>query len=165
LKTTSFSQDHIKEHYDNEASHYDQIYLNLGYHDPLQCALLADKHLPKENRDEAEILDMGCGTGLVGAYLKEKGGFTKIVGVDASSGMLSESDKKGVYHELKELFLGTPDTFPDELRNRFSAITAAGILAEGHLGPDVFDEMVLALKHGGYAIFTTRTMYLTKYRY
>lgn len=47
----------------------------------------------------------------------------------------------------------------------YDAITAAGILAEGHLDNAVFDEMLLALKEGGYAIFATRTMYLTKYNY
>ena len=44
-------------------------------------------------------------------------------------------------------------------------ITASGILAEGHLDNKVFDEMLLALKTGGYAIFATRTMYLTQYDY
>ena len=107
---------------------------------------------------------MGCGTGLVGQYLKERG-FTKVVGVDASKGMLDKAEEKKSYSELKELFLGLPDTFPREYHNRFDAITAAGILAEGHLDNKVFDEMLLALKTGGYAIFATRTMYLTQYSY
>jgi len=33
---------------------------------------------------------MGCGTGLVGQYLKERG-FKTIVGVDASKGMLDKA--------------------------------------------------------------------------
>jgi predicted TPR repeat methyltransferase len=103
---------------------------------------------------------MGCGTGLVGQYLKERR-FVNVVGVDASSGMLEKAKDKNSYSELKELFLGLPETFPDEFRNRFDAVTAAGILAEGHLDNKVFDEMLLALKTGGYAIFATRTMYLT----
>ena len=107
---------------------------------------------------------MGCGTGLVGQYLKERG-FVKIVGVDASRGMLDKAQIKGSYTELKELFLGKPDTFPQELRNRFDVITASGILAEGHLDNNVFDEMLLALKTGGITVFATRTMYLTKYDY
>jgi predicted TPR repeat methyltransferase len=79
--------------------------------------------------------------------------------------MLDKAKEKNSYSELKELFLGKPDTFPDEYRNRFDAITAAGILAEGHLDNKVFDEMILALKTGGYAIFATRTMYLDQYSY
>jgi hypothetical protein len=42
----------------------------------------------------------------------------------------------------------------------YDVVTASGILAEGHLSSAVFDEMLLALKEGGYAIFATRTMYL-----
>ena len=103
---------------------------------------------------------MGCGTGLVGQYLKERG-FKTIIGVDASKGMLEKAAVKGSYSDLKELFLGLPDTFPADLHNRFEAVTASGILAEGHLDNKVFDEMLLALKQGGYAIFATRTMYLT----
>jgi len=51
------------------------------------------------------------------------------------------------------------------LRDRFDLITAAAILAEGHLGIELFDEMIHSLKRGGYAIFTTREMYLDKYGY
>ena len=164
LKHTGFSQDHIKEHYDEIADKYDAIYLNAGYYDPLRCAELVQEFVGSENGANAEVLDMGCGTGLAGQYLKEKG-FTKVVGVDASQGMLDVAAQKQAYHELKELFLGQPETFPQDYRNRFEAITAAGILAEGHLGVEVFEEMLLALKKGGIAAFTTRTMYLEKYGY
>ena len=91
--------------------------------------------------------------------MKERG-FLHVVGVDASAGMLEKAKEKESYEELHELFLGRPDTFPKEFHGRFEAITAAGILAEGHLDNNVFDEMLIALKDGGYAIFATRTMYL-----
>ena len=79
--------------------------------------------------------------------------------------MLNLAAEKGAYSELHELFLGKPDTFPEQYHNRFEAITASGILAEGHLDSKVFDEMLLSLKRGGYAIFATRTSYLTSYKY
>ena len=44
-------------------------------------------------------------------------------------------------------------------------MTASGLLAEGHATNDVFDEMLLALKVGGYAIFTSRVEYLTSLNY
>ena len=110
--------------------------------------------------EASTVLDMGCGTGLVGQYLLERG-FKNVVGVDASAGMLERAREKNSYTELHELFLGSPDTFPENLHNRFDVITASGILAEGHLDNKVFDEMLLALKTGGYAVFATRTMYLT----
>jgi predicted TPR repeat methyltransferase len=163
LSHGNFKQENISEHYDELSNHYEDIYLMVGYHDPLKCAELA-KEVFGDQAEEKQIFDMGCGTGLVGQYLKERG-FKHIVGVDASKGMLEKAKEKASYSELKELFLGLPDTFPDEYRNRFDAITAAGILAEGHLDNKVFDEMILALKTGGYAIFATRTMYLEQYSY
>lgn len=66
---------------------------------------------------------------------------------------------------MTELFLGSPDTFPERFHGQYDVVTASGILAEGHLDNKVFDEMLLTLKKGGYAIFSTRTMYLTQYRY
>jgi hypothetical protein len=66
---------------------------------------------------------------------------------------------------LNELFLGKPETFPEKFHNKYDVITASGILAEGHLDNSVFEEMLLALKVGGYACFSTRTMYLTQYKY
>lgn len=107
---------------------------------------------------------MGCGTGLVGQYLSERG-FKHITGVDASIKMLEKAREKGVYSDLVELFLGKPDTFPNQYHNNFDLITASGILAEGHLDTKVFDEMLLALKVGGIAVFATRTMYLSMYGY
>jgi SAM-dependent methyltransferase len=88
-----------------------------------------------------------------------------VFGVDACPGMIEKATAKGSYTELLELFLGKPDTFPIQLHNAFDAITASGILAEGHLDISVFDEMLLALKVGGYAVFATRTMYLKRYGY
>ena len=69
------------------------------------------------------------------------------------------------YSELKLLFLGAPDTFPEDLKDRFTFITASGILADNHLDCSVFEEMMLSLKTGGIACFATRTEYLTKYGY
>ncbi|CAI2379159.1 unnamed protein product [Moneuplotes crassus] len=156
-----FDQDKIKEQYDHLSSNYEDVYLQVGYPDPDKCAEFVENF--EVSKDE-EIFDMGCGTGLVGLKLKEKG-YTNVVGVDASEKMLDQAKEKDSYTDLEELFLGTPDTFPEKYRERFVALTAAGILAEGHLGNEVFDEMVLALKQGGYAIFTTREEYLTKYNY
>lgn len=83
MKKHQFSQEHITEHYDEIAKKYDDIYLNAGYHDHEKCADLAAEHIPEAKRKEVEILDMGCGTGLVGQELKPKG-FSKVVGIDVS---------------------------------------------------------------------------------
>ena len=79
--------------------------------------------------------------------------------------MLEKAGEKGVYSGLEELFLGKPETYPVKLHNCFDAVTASGILAEGHLDVSVFEEMLISLKVGGFAVFATRTMYLSMYGY
>lgn len=162
-KHANFDPNHIADHYNELSSYYEQIYLRAGWHDPLKCAELA-KECCGDGSAHALVFDMGCGTGLVGQYLKERG-FSQIVGVDASAGMLEKAREKGSYSELHELFLGKPDSFPEKFHGKFDVITASGILAEGHLDNSVFEEMLIALKVGGFAVFATRTMYLTQYNY
>ena len=137
--------------------------LGMGHPDPKHCAQFAREY----HSEEATILDMGCGTGLVGEELVKVGFQPKnIWGIDASQGMLDVTSKKNCYGgELIHMFLGQPATFRADLYNKFDVVTAAGILAEGHLMSEVFDEMLHALKQGGHAIFTTRQMYLEKYGY
>jgi 2-polyprenyl-3-methyl-5-hydroxy-6-metoxy-1,4-benzoquinol methylase len=115
-------------------------------------------------KDDVNILDLGCGTGLVGKYLHEKG-YKGVDGIDASQGMLAESKQKEVYSKLHQVFLGKPDTFPQEFHKQYHFITGSGILADNHLDCSVFEEMLLALKDEGVCIFTTRIEYLTKYGY
>ena len=67
-KHAGFKQEKITEHYDELSANYEQIYLKVGWPDPKQCAELINKHFDKvvTNKEDATILDMGCGTGLVG---------------------------------------------------------------------------------------------------
>jgi predicted TPR repeat methyltransferase len=99
------------------------------------------------HKADARILDFGCGTGLVGEELVKAGFDPKnIWGIDASQGMLDVTAKKNCYSDLIHMFLGQPATFREDLFNKFDVVTAAGILAEGHLMSEVFDEMLHALK-------------------
>ena len=67
-KHGNFSQDNIKEHYDELCTNYEAIYLKAGFHDPLKCAELVNEchDLVGKSKEDIEVNDMGCGTGLVG---------------------------------------------------------------------------------------------------
>ena len=155
LKHSNFSQTTIVDHYNELSKNYEGVYLRAGWHDPLKCAELAHETIGNDLAPTVEVIDFGCGTGLVGKYLVERG-FKNVVGIDGSAGMLEKAREKQNYKELHELFLGSPDTYPEMFHNRFDVITASGILAEGHLDNSVFEEMLLTLKKGGYAVFSTR---------
>lgn len=45
LKHGTFSQDTIAEHYNDLSGNYEEIYLTVGYHDPLKCAELTQEFL------------------------------------------------------------------------------------------------------------------------
>ena len=158
-----FEYETIQETYDAVADQYEKIMVTMGHPDPEQCGEMA-LSLLGQDLTQMSALDMGCGTGMVGASLKARG-VAEIIGIDASAGMIEIAKQKGCYDQIIHMFLGKPAIYPSKLRNRFDIITAAAILAEGHLGVEVFDEMVHSLKRGGYAIFTTREMYLDKYNY
>jgi predicted TPR repeat methyltransferase len=112
-KHANFSQDSITDHYNELAVNYEQIYLRVGWPDPKRCAEYCRDlvNVANSTKETARVLDLGCGTGLVGKYLNEEG-FLNTDGIDASAGMIKEAEEKRVYKDLVELFLGAPATFP-----------------------------------------------------
>jgi len=65
------------------------MYLRAGYPDPEYVAKYVDKFAKKSKKDyeTCKILDLACGTGLVGRHLS-KYGFKNIYGLDISEKML-----------------------------------------------------------------------------
>lgn len=117
---TSKSPGEIEAEFDDISSIYDKKVETMGYMAPKDSADLLAKYLT--NKD-AHILDAGCGTGLVGAHLKEHG-FTRITGVDISSSSLAEAEKKKAYMHTQKHNLLEPFPFGD---NTFNGITCIGV--------------------------------------
>lgn len=65
-KHTQYTKETMESHFDSLASNYDGIMDLVGYPDPTHIANYA-KLLHPSNR--AEIIDFGCGTGMVGEKL------------------------------------------------------------------------------------------------
>ena len=89
------------------------------------------------------ILDVACGTGLVGQALARQG-YDRITGVDLSEPMLEEARGKGCYAALIAADLTGPgvlDPFPVEV--------CAGGLTVGHLGAAAFELMAGLVAKGG----------------
>ena len=59
-------------HFDYLASNYEGMYLRCGYPDPKYVADYVAKFAKKNKQDSnVKIMDLACGTGLVGQYLSE----------------------------------------------------------------------------------------------
>jgi len=104
--------------------------------------------------DVLRVIDIGCGTGVVGVRLSELLPHAVIDGADISAEMLHialsklRSDGSPVYGELSEVDLTLPITFA---RSRYDILISAGTFTHGHLGPDALIAVVSTLKPGGQA--------------
>ena len=97
----------------------------------------------------AVIMDVGCGTGLVGQRLKNAG-FTTYDGTDISAEMMVHAKKRG-YRNLLDLEPGQPLAAADD---SYDATLCVGVFTHGHLGPEGFDELIRITKPSGLICFT-----------
>ena len=97
-----------------------------------------------------DILDLGCGTGLVGAALSQP--FGRLVGVDLSSAMLERARARNVYTELHQAELVAHlKSCPD---GSFDVVTAADVFVYmGDLRPG-FAETARVLRPRGVAVIS-----------
>ncbi|WP_226354229.1 MULTISPECIES: class I SAM-dependent methyltransferase [unclassified Pseudonocardia] len=97
-----------------------------------------------------EILDAGCGTGLVGVALRERGA-TTVDGIDLSTGMLERARATGAYRELREADLTAALALPDD---SYDVVVCVGTLTHAHVGPSALAEFTRVVRPGGYLVAT-----------
>ena len=112
---------------------------------PNTVALLA-KHLPDR---AAQILDVGCGTGLVGKHLR-KAGYSTFDGTDLTPEMLAVASNRG-YRRLFQADAGANLPVPD---NSYNATLCVGVFTHGHVGPEGIGMLLRATSPGGLVVFT-----------
>jgi SAM-dependent methyltransferase len=110
------------------------------------CASLVDASSP------LTILDIGCGTGIVGTCLSELMTASIIDGVDISPEMLHVASTKlrlntnPVYDQLFEADLTEAISFAEA---KYDVVISAGTFTHGHLGPDALINVLSAVRPGG----------------
>ena len=145
----SKNEQELKERYDKWAATYEEeLDRDFGWYGPIRAVESAVKYVAKD----ARILDAGAGTGLVGELLAERG-YTDIVAIDLSPGMLAEARKKNAYSELHQMTMGEPLDFPTDA---FDATITVGVLTVGHAPAHSLDELVRVTRPGGRIIYTLR---------
>lgn len=133
--------------YDDWARAYDQDLWASGNPYFAVLAAMTARYVPDRTMS---ILDCGCGTGLVGELLAILG-YRNVAGLDASAGMLEAARVKGCYTELHQLLLGATIDLPD---GSFDALTAGGVLTQGHAPPESLDGMLALTRPGGLILFS-----------
>jgi predicted TPR repeat methyltransferase len=140
----------LKAVYDDWAEDYDDDLQSYGYRYPAVLAGLAGRYLDPRN---GAVLDAGAGTGLMGEILSILG-FSELVGIDMSDGMLEMARRKSVYSRLENMVLGEELGFADDT---FSAVISTGVLTVGHAPASALDELVRVTRPGGHLIFSLTT--------
>uniref|UniRef100_A0A8D3E2Y0 Methyltransferase domain-containing protein n=1 Tax=Scophthalmus maximus TaxID=52904 RepID=A0A8D3E2Y0_SCOMX len=95
--------------------------------------------------EEALVLDVACGTGLVAKLMVELG-FRRFVGVDGSKGMLDQAAESGLYQDLNQALLGS-DPLPAQ-PGAFDVVMIIGALRPGFVPVSVIKEIYQAAKPG-----------------
>ena len=107
--------------------------------------LVADK----VRGERLDVLDAGCGTGLVGALVRQRA--RHLAGIDLSAAMLERAKAKNIYDELHQ---GDLIAFMGARPQACDVVTCAATLIHfGDLGP-AFTAAATTLRAGGAFVFT-----------
>jgi len=148
------SPDDNRRLYKSWATTYDDDFVaSHGYSYP---KAVAEVFLQHSTEADLPLLDVGCGTGLVGAGLTGNGQREylagQIIGLDISPEMLAVAadrlDDAGdrIYVELIEADLTKALELPSE---RFGAVVSSGTFTHGHVGVEALDELIRVVRSGG----------------
>ena len=98
----------------------------------------------------AHVLDLGCGTGAMGAHLRSYA--DRLTGVDFSTGMIRIAEQKGIYDAL---VVDDIVRYLAQSEDQFDLIVSSDALI--HLGDmaELFQHIVLRTTQGGCVLFST----------
>ncbi|MBF0461828.1 MAG: tetratricopeptide repeat protein [Magnetococcales bacterium] len=137
------SEARLDKIYAERADHWDQ---DAHYHG---AALVAAALRGENGQTGLDILDAGCGTGMVGVLLRDLA--KRLDGIDLSADMLKKARAKGVYDQVEQ---GDLESFMVNHPQQYDAIACAATLIHfGHLS-SVFLAAARALRANGRFVFT-----------
>ena len=151
--------DFVSAHFDKYSEQFDSSLIeDLSYMGPQLINKLVDK-LFVSNEAKIDILDLGCGTGLIGETLSSRA--SALIGVDLSSSML---EKAAARHYYDNLIQDDCITYLANTQQIYTLITAVDMLI--YLGDlSVFFSLVCnKLIKNGHFIFTIEDTDLSQYR-
>lgn len=146
--SSKYSSEYARDLFDRYADYFeDHLVRSLKYQVPF---IIKEKLIYLNPPKDSKILDLGCGTGLLGKTIVDI--FPNLVGVDISSNMIEETRKKDIYTTLH-----VNDIHDFLLKNvqKFDLIIAADVFI--YIGDlqTIFSRAKKSLNNDGYFIFTT----------
>jgi predicted TPR repeat methyltransferase len=142
------SDSHLNRLYANRASNWDEKAARTrGYFGAEMVASMLARF--SDGTKKLDIIDVGCGTGLVGSLVSHQA--KRLIGVDASLPMLERARAKGLYQHLQQ---GDLIAFLKEQTETCDAVTCAATLIHfGDLRP-AFEAVASSLRDRGLFVLT-----------
>lgn len=150
--TDKSSPAYVKNLYDRAAGLFEENLVgHLGYKGPEVLWALINAHSPHKHYEN--VIDLGCGTGLMAPLLRPVSGH--LIGVDLSDSMVKEAKKKNLYDTLVAAPLEdylTQDTMT------YTLITSADVFIYLKDLGYVFKMMFQRLEKGGLAAYSVELL-------
>jgi len=143
-------------YYNDSAKDYDGFADSVGYVLPRKVAKIAAGYLNKYDT----VIDIGCGTGILGVEINSLKDGLYIHGVDISSEMISIAYRKkkpsGVrhYEKLYHIDISENNGPPD---NKYDFMVSSGTFTTGHLDGKHLSKILESMKAGSFAVFSVKS--------
>jgi len=150
------SSEDLKKYYNDWAHQYDSYAEQVEYVLAKYIAMHAAKLMPHA---PISVLDIGCGTGIVGENIFSRRPHSLIDGVDISKKMInlaklkSNSDGSLCYRKFYCQDLTKQNNI---IKEQYDFLVSAGTFTLGHLGSDDLICTIKYLKNGGKAIVSVK---------
>ena len=155
--TARAPQGYVAALFDDVASRFDRhLVEDLEYRVPQALARMVAPSL----EPRARVLDLGCGTGLVGAAIAAPG--IELVGVDLSPRMLELAKARGVYSQL--ILADAGEVLSQAKTDSYGAIIAAEVFIYVGELTEIFAGVGRALASRGVFAFSIEGLAAGRYR-
>ncbi len=149
LNQSSGDPEAVADRYDDWAQSYDVDLIAWDYRAP---TVVVDAVLTR-TPDVAEVLDVGCGTGLVGRTFRHHGFTGRLTGLDLSQASLDLAAESGAYAELTQADLQQRLPLDDDAAD---ATVCVGVMTYLPEVEPFWRELARVTRPGGLVVVTQR---------
>jgi predicted TPR repeat methyltransferase len=139
----------VARQYDDWARRYDDDLASWSYQAP---AVVAETVVTR-HPEAGDVLDVGCGTGLVGRELRARGYAGRVVGLDISEASLGLARQSGAYDAVEQADLQQRLPLDDD---SVDAVVCVGVMTYLPDVEEVWREFARAVRPGGLVVATQR---------
>ncbi len=155
LQIKEADRKYVQNIFDVFAPDFDSVLAALDYQAPSLIQKMMEEIYPDSSRGKLRILDLGCGTGLCGGFLRKYAAKKSLDGVDLSAGMLAAAAGKKYYTTLVQNDI---KSFLEDNNNHdgktYDLMVAADVFTYIGELQELFENINKSLRPAGRIIFT-----------